>query len=980
MVRFRLSPAGGLLPDVQAAPVPFGEIEDYKVTLGKVGNLVWEDYDFNGIQDAGEPGIDGVSVMLTWLGADGAVGGVGADADVNYPALTTGGPNGLGGNFETGEYYFSGLTDGPGATDNNYKITYITPANMTPTRSDQGSQINGGMTDSDGIITGMDFTMTMETFSFTLPTLTAENGLGDSGTAATAGFPDTQVDESHDQGFAFLDYGDLPAGAGFPGRNYPTTMQQGGPIHVILPNFKLGSTVNGNVNGLPSMGASGDMNDENGMAFAPSVQLSPGGTIPVTVTAMNPTGAAAVIQGWFDWNDNGTFEAGEEMAPITVPATGLNAVVINIAIPGTVSPTMCDLYARFRLSRTGGLGFAGPDKYGAAPVPQGEVEDYRIAVAPIAMCPANKVLPNDPGVCGAVVTFPPPVPFVCPGWIVTLPQGLPSGSVYPVGTTIVQWKVTDATGFMSTCSFSVTVNDVEKPVITCPGSMTVNATSGSCGAVVNYPAVVATDNCVTVNITRTLGLASGSNFPPGTTTMTYRATDGALTPNTTECTFTVTVVESQGPSIVCPANVSTVTAPGLCTASVTYPLPTATDNCPVSAVQLMHVSGGMGTVVGTATATATFAPTINTVIWKATDATGNTKTCSFRVIVMDNQAPVFACPTAPVVLNTNTGACTATAAYTAPTATDNCTSTPTITRISGPALGALLSPGRYYVAFRATDASGRASTCQLRLDVVDAQTPTLTCPNSVTQNAGPTSCCVPITYVMPTATDNCQGSVVYVHSGLVSGSLFCTGVSTVVLRATDIGGNSTTCQFTVTINDTQAPVLTCPPNVTVAGTGNPCGFESNLLLSPIIQENCEVVTLEHNAPTRLLPGTTTVQWTVTDEVALTGTCQYNVTVLSCGARPGVDERDSNMADAVSLQLAPNPAVSEVLLRWSGVTEAGGHLVLYDALGREVWRSPVRTESGVKTLDVQATGMAAGMYRVALQTKEGVVSRALMIAE
>lgn len=81
---------------------------------------------------------------------------------------------------------------------------------MTPTRSDQGSQINGGMTDSDGIITGMDFTMTMETFSFTLPTLTAENGLGDSGTAATAGFPDTQVDESHDQGFAFLDYGDLP--------------------------------------------------------------------------------------------------------------------------------------------------------------------------------------------------------------------------------------------------------------------------------------------------------------------------------------------------------------------------------------------------------------------------------------------------------------------------------------------------------------------------------------------------------------------------------------------------------------------------------------------------------------------------------------------------------------------------------------------------------------------------------------------------
>jgi hypothetical protein len=45
-----------------------------------------------------------------------------------------------------------------------------------------------------------------------------------------------------------------------------------------------------------------------------------------------------------------------------------------------------------------------------------------------------------------------------------------------------------------------------------------------------------------------------------------------------------------------------------------------------------------------------------------------------------------------------------------------------------------------------------------------------------------------------------------------------------------------------------------------------------------------------------------------------------------------------------------------------------------------WQIVVRTESGIHTLDVQATGMAAGMYRVALQTKEGVVSRTLMIAE
>ncbi|MGH1438277.1 MAG: GEVED domain-containing protein, partial [Lewinella sp.] len=43
-VRARLSSDGGLAPDSQTGAVPFGEIEDYKVKLSKVGNLVWEDY------------------------------------------------------------------------------------------------------------------------------------------------------------------------------------------------------------------------------------------------------------------------------------------------------------------------------------------------------------------------------------------------------------------------------------------------------------------------------------------------------------------------------------------------------------------------------------------------------------------------------------------------------------------------------------------------------------------------------------------------------------------------------------------------------------------------------------------------------------------------------------------------------------------------------------------------------------------------
>ena len=60
--------------DSEGDNAPIGEIEDYKVGLAKVGNLVFEDRDFDGVQDAtGEPGIDAVANRAECGGACGAV-------------------------------------------------------------------------------------------------------------------------------------------------------------------------------------------------------------------------------------------------------------------------------------------------------------------------------------------------------------------------------------------------------------------------------------------------------------------------------------------------------------------------------------------------------------------------------------------------------------------------------------------------------------------------------------------------------------------------------------------------------------------------------------------------------------------------------------------------------------------------------------------------------------------------------------------
>jgi large repetitive protein len=65
-----------------------------------LGDTVWFDENADGIDDATEPGIDGVDVIVTWFGPDGTLG---TDDDLVLPTLTT--TNG-------GDYGIDGLPDG----------------------------------------------------------------------------------------------------------------------------------------------------------------------------------------------------------------------------------------------------------------------------------------------------------------------------------------------------------------------------------------------------------------------------------------------------------------------------------------------------------------------------------------------------------------------------------------------------------------------------------------------------------------------------------------------------------------------------------------------------------------------------------------------------------------------------------------------------------------------------------------------------
>jgi hypothetical protein len=365
-----------------------------------------------------------------------------------------------------------------------------------------------------------------------------------------------------------------------------------------------------------------------------------------------------------------------------------------------------------------------------------------------------------------------------------------------LGANTVVLTVNDGNSNMATCSATVTVVDAIAPTIICPANIVRATDLNQCNAIVNYTTpTIASDNCAGAVASHFSGGVSGAVFQKGATTVIWRATDGAGLIGS--CSFSITVNDTQRPNITCPVNQTRSTSPGLCSAVVTYPTPTGTDNCGLPTGQPVWISGG----TNAAGSTATFQKGNTTVIWQATDAVGNAQTCSFRVTVNDTQAPTMTCPAA-VSLSTATNTCSAVATYTNPTFTDNCApTTGTSTRISGLVSGSNFPVGNNNVVFQATDAAGNTRRCTMVVTVTDIQPPVVICPQSIVVTGSGTPCTSTAIYANATASDNCAVTLTpFLLTGLASGSVFPAGVTTNTFRAVAPNGQSATCSFTVTVN------------------------------------------------------------------------------------------------------------------------------------------------------------------------------------
>jgi hypothetical protein len=400
----------------------------------------------------------------------------------------------------------------------------------------------------------------------------------------------------------------------------------------------------------------------------------------------------------------------------------------------------------------------------------------------VVTCPGDHTLYT----CSDVVTpetYGVIVDSSCPGVappqvLCTPPPGTPLGlGVHPIACVVLVGNEV-----VAKCDFKITVvRDTEPPKIECPRDLTVLTCmdpTGLCGAVVNYPAPVASDNSGTVAVV--CNPPSGSVFPCGTTVVTCRAFDRCH--NVSECKFLVTVKDGGKPPVIkCPPDVVAYTCGE--TAVVDYPDPTV--NPPTTPFACFPPSGSVFTL-GT-----------HTVICVASNACGIDR-CTFTVTVKHLPRVSIQCPTEKFVFRMPCTSNCVPVNFPLPVVSDGTLES------CNPPPGSCLSPGVHTIVCRATNECSTA-TCEFTVVVIkDAGTPpAIECPKDIVVQ----SCdkCEVVKYPLPVVTG---GSLAFCNPP--PGTCFPLGVTTVTCMATNECGLQAECVFTVTVRPRPQVSIQCP--------------------------------------------------------------------------------------------------------------------------------------------------------------------------
>jgi hypothetical protein len=271
--------------------------------------------------------------------------------------------------------------------------------------------------------------------------------------------------------------------------------------------------------------------------------------------------------------------------------------------------------------------------------------------------------------------------------------------------------VSDSHNNPNSTGFDVVVTDTGNPSISVPQPGPTEATDPG-GAVVNY-SVNTSDNSGVAPTVTCGGHESGTTFPIATTTVTCTATDGSGN-HADSAAFTVTVQDTQAPSLSLPANIA-VEADSTSGKTITY-----------SATAADTVAGAVSPTC-TPPSGSTFGVGATTVNCSATDGHSNTANGSFTVTVTDSSGPVLSGYASKTVeANGPTGSVVN---YPTVSATDSVEGPIAVVQCS-PASGTTFPVGTTVVNCSATDSHGNMGNAAFSVTVQDSTPPAIYLPTA----------------------------------------------------------------------------------------------------------------------------------------------------------------------------------------------------------------------------------------------------------
>ena len=373
------------------------------------------------------------------------------------------------------------------------------------------------------------------------------------------------------------------------------------------------------------------------------------------------------------------------------------------------------------------------------------------------------------------------------------------------------YTAVDACGNSSSKTQTITINNTTAPTIT---QFPADATYSCAGDVpqANNSLVTATNACgdkFGMIITHGADVITSSNCVSRfTISRTYTATDNCG--NSTSRIQTITVNATTAPTITTfPANASYSCASAVPAADDTSV--SATDGCGAHSVIIAH-----GTDIITSSNCVNRFTIART--YTATDACGNSASKTQTITVNATTAPTI--KTFPIDATYSCASAVPSADNTTVSATDGCGANALVITHATDVITSSNCVNRFIIsrAYTATDACGNSASKTQTITVNGTTPPTIT--------AFPVDATFACSGSVPgandslvTATDNCgAASVTVTHDSDVIVSNICVNRFIIqrTYHVTDACGNATSKTQTITVNDTIAPEISCPPGFTVS--------------------------------------------------------------------------------------------------------------------------------------------------------------------